>query len=75
MHITIDRSFCVSCGACWNTCPEVFEQNHCDSFSQLVEAYRFNCDRSEGEVTEDLVSCAREAAQLCPVEIIRTGNS
>ena len=74
MHVSIDRCACVSCGACWNTCPEVFDQNPCDSLSQLGEAYRFNGDRSDGDVPDELVSCARDAARLCPVEIIRIGE-
>lgn len=35
-----------------------------------MEEYRFGMDRAEGMVPEDLVPCAREAAALCPVEII-----
>ncbi len=42
MNVSIDRMACVSCGACWNLCPELFDQNHCDSFSEVVEDYRFN---------------------------------
>jgi ferredoxin len=71
MNVIIDRSACVSCGACWNTCPELFDQNLCDLFSQVVEQYRFSCDRAEGIVPEDLLSCAYEAANLCPVQIIQ----
>jgi ferredoxin len=71
MNVIIDRSACVSCGACWNTCPELFDQNPCDLFSQIVDKYRFSCDRAEGIVPEDLVNCALEAADLCPVRIIQ----
>jgi len=71
MNVIIDRSACVSCGACWNTCPELFDQNACDLFSQVVEQYRFSCDRAEGIVPDDLLSCAGEAANLCPVQIIQ----
>jgi ferredoxin len=71
MNVTIDRSACVSCGACWNTCPELFGQNHCDSFSEIVEEYRFNGDRAEGIVPYCLCCCVQEASDLCPVHIIR----
>ena len=70
MNVTIDRMGCVSCGACWNTCPELFEHNPCDSLSQIAELYRFCGDRAEGIIPEDLVTCAREAANLCPVNVI-----
>jgi len=71
MNVTIDRCACTSCGACWNTCPELFNQNHGDSFSEVVEDYRFNGDRAEGVVPDYLCCCVQEAAHLCPVQIIR----
>ena len=74
MHVTIDRSACISCGACWNICPEIFRQNPCDLFSQVVEAYQFCGDRAEGIAPADLVQCVQQAAELCPVEIISTGD-
>jgi ferredoxin len=70
MNVIIDRSACVSCGACWNTCPELFDQNPCDLFSQVTEKYRFSGDRAEGVVPDVLLQCAGEAADLCPVQII-----
>jgi ferredoxin len=71
MNITIDRMACVSCGACWNYCPELFDQNHCDLFSEIVEDYRFNDDQAEGIAPDCLRCCVQEAADLCPVHIIR----
>jgi ferredoxin len=71
MNVTIDRMACVICGACWNTCPELFDQNHCDSFSEIVEDYRFNGDRAVGIVPDNFCCCAQAAADLCPVHIIR----
>jgi ferredoxin len=71
MNISIDRGACVSCGACWNICPELFDQNHCDSYSEVVENFRFNGNRAEGIVPDYLCCCAQEAADLCPVQIIR----
>jgi ferredoxin len=74
MYVKIDRCACIRCGACWNICPEVFGQNPCDEYSELVDAYRFCGSRAEGEIPEDLASCAQEAADLCPVEIIEVGE-
>ncbi len=71
MNVTIDRMACVSCGACWNICPELFDQNHCDSFSEIVEGYRFNGDRADGIVPDCLCCCVQAAADLCPVHSIR----
>jgi len=70
MNVSIDRMACVGCGACWNICPELFDQNHCDSFSEIVEEYRFNGDRAEGVVPDCRCCCAQEAADLCPLQII-----
>ena len=70
MNVMIDRMACVSCGACWNTSPELFDQNPCDSFSQIVEQYRFNGDRAVGIVPDCLLCCTEEASDLCPVHII-----
>jgi ferredoxin len=70
MNVSIDRMTCISCGACWNICPDLFDQNHCDSYSEVVENYRFNGNRAEGVVPDGLCCCAREAADLCPVQVI-----
>ncbi len=70
MDITIDREECTSCEVCWNACPEVFQQNDDDSWSEIVDKHRMDGDPSHGEVSEDLADCVREAAEGCPVEII-----
>lgn len=70
MNVMIDRMACVSCGACWNTSQELFDHNPCDSFSQIVEQYRFNGDRAVGIVPDCLLCCTEEASDLCPEHII-----
>jgi ferredoxin len=70
MNVTIDRAECVSCGSCWDTCPDLFEQDPEDSFSRIREPFRTN-NTAEGKVPEDRESCAQEAADSCPVQIIR----
>jgi ferredoxin len=71
MKVIIDRGTCVSCGTCWDTCPEFFEQNPDDSFSQIKEKYRISENRAEGKPEAELETCAREAVDLCPVQVIR----
>lgn len=71
MKIIIERETCVSCGTCWETCPDLFLQNDIDSLSQIVEKYRVNGNISEGTPAPEQEDCAREAADLCPVQIIR----
>ena len=70
MKVVIDRMTCVSCGSCWEACPGLFEQDPDDSFSHIIEKYRINGNIAEGTPPDDLAACAREAADLCPVQII-----
>jgi ferredoxin len=70
MNVIIDRETCVSCGTCYETCPELFEQDPDDSFSRIIEKFRVNGNIAEGTVPADLEACAQEAADLCPVQII-----
>jgi len=75
MKVTIERSNCTSCGSCWETCPAFFEENPGDSFSQVIEKFRSEGNIAEGSAPDDLNSCVTEAADLCPVQIIRTGDT
>jgi len=70
MKVIIEREACVSCGTCNETCPGLFEQDPDDSFSRIIEKYRVNGNIAEGTIPEDFETCAREASDLCPVQII-----
>ncbi len=70
MKVTIDRMQCVSCGSCWDACPVLFVQNEKDSFSQIVSAFQKDNDPAKSITLPDSISCARDAADLCPVTII-----
>jgi ferredoxin len=70
LKISIERSTCVSCGTCWETCPALFLQNEKDSFSQIVPEYQVTGNLAEGTILPEQEICAREAADLCPVQII-----
>ncbi|HNX18436.1 MAG TPA: ferredoxin [Methanoregula sp.] len=71
MIVTIDRSTCISCGSCWDTCPGFFEQNPDDTFSQVIEKFRLDGKIGEGQPPADFEPCTQDAADLCPVQIIR----
>ena len=68
-RVTIDREQCISCGMCWDTCPEVFEQNTDDAFSQIVEKYRAG-NLNQGEVPEKFYEKVKNAVDSCLVQII-----
>ncbi len=70
MKVRINREECTSCALCWDSCPQVFEENADDGFSQITAKYQVNNDGSRGEVPEDHRDCVEQAAEDCPVEII-----
>jgi ferredoxin len=70
LKVTIDREECISCESCWTICPEVFQENPDDHWSEIVEKYRTADNPAEGEVPPELRDKARDAADACPVQII-----
>lgn len=60
MKVTIDRDGCISCGLCADTCPEVFRMAE----DGLAEVYASPSEKEADEV--------REAAENCPVSVIKT---
>ena len=68
--VIIDRELCIGCGACWGTCPAVFEQNGEDGLSQIKAAWQCEEEVGVGRIGEDLDDCAQEAADGCPVSAI-----
>jgi ferredoxin len=70
IHVRIQREDCTSCSTCWETCPEVFEQNEDDSFSQITERFRVKGIITDGEIPDGLKNCVNDAAESCPVSII-----
>ena len=60
MKVFIDRSGCISCGHCAETCPEVFHM----ADDGLAEVY--------AAPTQDTAGAAAEAAGSCPVSVIHT---
>ncbi len=70
MKVTINREECTSCGTCWETCPDMFEQNPDDSLNQIVEKYRVKGNIAEGVPPEEFEDCTVKAAEDCCVEVI-----
>ena len=68
--VIIDRDSCISCGLCWSTCPEVFEQNLDDGLSQILTSLQENGNLGEAAIEDDVRECAQQAADACPVSAI-----
>lgn len=59
MRVDVDQELCISCGACIDICPDVFEWNEDDKARSMVE-----------EVPADLEEQAHEAVESCPTSAI-----
>lgn len=59
MRVQIDRSGCIACGLCVDTCPEVFRIAE----DGLAEVYTSPSDTD--------MTMVREAANGCPVSVIK----
>jgi len=71
--VTITREECISCESCWTICPEFFEQNGADSWSQVKAKYQTGGDPAAGEAPAEFLDKVQEAADSCPVQVIHVG--
>ncbi|MDD2443833.1 MAG: ferredoxin [Desulfotomaculaceae bacterium] len=62
MRVEVDQELCISCGACIDICPDVFEWNEDDKAQSIVD-----------EVPEGLEEQAMEAVENCPTDAISEG--
>ncbi|MGQ9557318.1 MAG: ferredoxin [Desulfurispora sp.] len=60
MRVAVDQDLCISCGACIDTCPEVFDWNSDDKAQATVS-----------EVPAELEDQAHEAVENCPTNAIK----
>lgn len=59
---------CIGCGACASVCPALFEM----SDNQIANLKNSKEVSGSFELeTDDVIDCAREAANICPVNIIK----
>lgn len=68
MKIHIDQEGCIECGLCEQTCSDIFILENGQKAS-IIEKYQKNSP-NEAEVPDNLKSCANDAAESCPVQVI-----
>lgn len=59
MRVEVDQELCISCGACIDTCPEVFDWNDDEKAESRVD-----------EVPSEVEEQARDAVDGCPTNAI-----
>lgn len=64
-----ERKKCISCGACASVCPAMFEMTEADNLAVLKNSREK--DAGIFELETDNANCAKEAANICPVNIIK----
>jgi ferredoxin len=69
-RVTMDRENCISCGNCWSSCPEFFDESPEDGHSQVVLKFRVADNTAEGDAPEELEECVHTAAEGCPADVI-----
>lgn len=60
MRVVVDQDLCISCGACVDACPEVFDFNDEEKAQVIVN-----------EVPTDVEEIVQEAIENCPTNAIR----
>ena len=70
MRIKLYRSQCIGCGSCAAVCPDFFEIAD-DGLSRIKGSQRDSEGNDSLEIKEEDKKCAAEAAEVCPVQIIK----
>ena len=60
MKAVVDQDLCISCGACIDVCPEVFDWNDDDKAQTIID-----------EISDGQEEQTKEAAEGCPTEAIK----
>ncbi len=69
MKIILEREKCIGCGACAAVCEKYFKTAE-DGKANLKNSKK-NQKNNNFELEIKKVECAKEAAEACPVQIIR----
>ncbi len=67
MKIVLERPKCIGCGSCAAVCDRYFEMGE-DNLSKIKGGQMVG-ENMELEISE--VACAKDAAEICPVRVIK----
>jgi ferredoxin len=71
MRIVHEKYKCIGCGTCISVCPSLFKMGS-DGRAYLKEPdIEYNKEREEEVKIVEQAGCAKEAADICPVQCIR----
>ena len=68
MKIILERQKCIGCGSCAAVCPANFEMAE-DGKSHLLDSQKDANEIESVEIAD--VGCAKDASEVCPVQIIK----
>jgi len=66
--IVHQRKKCIGCGTCAAVCPKFFEIDEKDNLATLKNSKKSG---DNFELKVDKIDCLKEAADTCPIEIIK----
>jgi len=72
MKIILERKKCIGCGSCAAVCPKFWEMAE-DGLAKL-KGGKTNSKTANDELEIKTVDCNQEAADSCPVQIIKIGK-
>lgn len=71
-YTVVDKAECIACGACGTTSPEIFDFDG-EGIAEVI----FGGDKNQGvtAISEELFDDLDEAAEGCPTECIKVGET
>lgn len=72
MKIILERKKCIGCGSCAAVCPKFWEMD-ADGLTDL-KGGKINSKTGNDELEVKAVDCNQEAADSCPVQIIKISH-
>ncbi|KKT76209.1 MAG: 4Fe-4S ferredoxin iron-sulfur binding domain-containing protein [Parcubacteria group bacterium GW2011_GWF2_44_7] len=71
MKVILTRGKCIGCGSCAAVCEKFFSMSDIDGLANLEGAKRHG---ENFELSVEDAECAVEAAEVCPMQIIKIGR-